>query len=133
MDNKDNINVLKQDDFKLEIYHGKELIVDDKSVNSVYYELNDQIFYEPDQKDNLGNIYIILYDNTNFNLKKLLQNDFRIELKVLSMFQQDYKAVHQYRFYINNKFGISQNFSSNGGNVSCIKLSGVINNFEIIK
>ncbi len=133
MDNKDNINVLKQDDFKLEIYHGKELIVDDKSVNSVYYELNDQIFYEPNQKDNLGNIYIILYDNTNFNLKKLLQNDFRIELKVLSMFQQDYKTVHQYRFYINNKFGISQNFSSNGGNVSCIKLSGVINNFEIIK
>ena len=40
MDNKDNINVLKQDDFKLEIYHGKELIVDDKSVNSVYYELD---------------------------------------------------------------------------------------------
>ena len=28
MDNKDNINVLKQDDFKLEIYHGKELIVE---------------------------------------------------------------------------------------------------------
>ena len=73
MDNKDNINALKQDDFKLEIYHGKELIVDDKSVNSVYYELNDQIFYEPNQKDNLGNIYIILYDNTNFNLKTITE------------------------------------------------------------